>query len=240
MDPHPPIPTELWDQIPPAVRTAILILIRHYEQRLQALQKRSDELEQRLGQNSTNSSRPPSSDPPHVKRPPPKPKSGRKRGGQPGHKRQQRPLVLPEKVTLVISLKPPACRKCGHDLQGDDPQPRQHQVAEISPFQPEVTEYRLHRLTCTECGTRTCASLPRGVPAGAFGPRLQAVLGVLAGGYRLGKRPIRQLANDLFGLSISTGMIAKLKRSTADALAKPMAELEEHVRTQPDNVGETS
>jgi transposase len=240
MEPQPPIPAELWDQIPPAAQAAILVLVQQYEQRLQALQKRVDELEQRLNQNSTNSSRPPSSDPPHVKRPPPKPKSGRKRGGQPGHKRQQRPLVPLEQVQQVIPLKPPACRKCGRDLQGDDQQPRRHQVAEIPPFQPEVTEYRLHRLTCTECGTRTCASLPEGVPAGAFGPRLQAVLAVLAGGYRLGKRPIRQLAHDLFGLTISTGMVAKLERSTADALAQPMAELEDHVRTQPANVDETS
>jgi transposase len=240
MGPQPPIPVELWDQIPPAAQAAILLLVQQYEQRLQTLQKRVDELEQRLNQNSTNSSRPPSSDPPHVKRPPPKPKSDRNRGGQPGHKRQQRPMVPPEQVKRVISLKPPACRKCGHDLQGDDPQPRQHQVAEIPPFHPEVTEYRLHRLTCTGCGTRTCASLPEGVPAGAFGPRLQAMLAVLAGGYRLGKRPIRQLAHDLFGLSISTGMIAKLERSTSAALESPMAELEEHVRTQPANVDETS
>jgi transposase len=240
MEPPPPIPAELWDQIPPAAQAAILVLVQQYEQRLQALQKRVDDLEQRLYQNSTNSSRPPSSDPPHVKRPPPKPPSGRKRGGQPGHKRQQRPLVPPEQVKQVIPLKPPACRKCGLDLHGDDPQPRQHQVAEVPPFQPEVTEYRLHRLTCTGCGTRTCASLPPGVPTGAFGPRLQAVLAVLAGGYRLGKRPIRQLAWDLFGLSISTGMIAKLERSTAEALQQPMAELEEHVRTQPANVDETS
>jgi len=240
MEPQPPIPAELWDQVPPVAQAAILVLVQQYEQRLQALQKRVDELEQRLGQNSTNSSRPPSSDPPHVKRPPPKPKSGRKRGGQPGHERQQRPLVPPEQVKQVVSLKPPACRKCGHDLQGDDSQPRQHQVAEIPPFRPEVTEYRLHRLTCTQCGTRTCASLPEGVPTGAFGPRLQAVLAVLAGGYRLGKRPIRQLAQDLFGLSISTGMVAKLEQSTSAALESPMAELEEHVRTQPANVDETS
>src|SRR5829696_506527 len=126
----PPIPAELWGQIPPAAQAAMLVLVQQYEQRLHALQKRVDELEQRLNQNSTNSSRPPSSDPPHVKRPPPKPTSGRKRGGQPGHKRQQRPLVLPEQVQQVISLKPPACRKCGHDLRGDDPQPRKHQVAE--------------------------------------------------------------------------------------------------------------
>jgi transposase len=65
-------------------------------------------------------------------------------------------------------------------------------------------------------------------------------LAVFAGAYRLGKRPIRQLAQDVFGLSISTGMIAKLERSTADALAQPMAELEEHVRTRPANVDETS
>lgn len=240
MEPQPPIPADLWDQVPPAARAAIMVLVQQYEQRLQALQKQVDDLQHRLNQNSTNSSRPPSSDPPHVKRPPPKPKSGRKRGGQPGHERQQRALVQPEQVKQVVSLKPPACRRCGHDLRGDDPQPRQHQVAEIPPFQPEVTEYRLHRLTCTECGTRTCASLPEGVPAGAFGPRLQAVLAVLAGGYRLGKRPIRRLAHDLFGLSISTGMIAKLERSTSEALARPMAELEEHVRTQPANADETS
>ena len=240
MEPQPPIPADLWDQLPPAAQAAILVLVQQYEQRLQALQQQVDGLHHRLNQNSTNSSRPPSSDPPHVKRPPPKPKSGRKRGGQPGHKRWQRPLVPPEQVQQVIPLKPPACRKCGHHLRGDDPQPRQHQVAEIPPFQPEVTEYRLHRLTCTQCGTRTCASPPPGVPAGAFGPRLQAVLAVLAGGYRLGKRPIRQLAHDLFGLSISTGMVAKLERSTSAALEAPMAELDEHVRTQPANVDETS
>jgi transposase len=78
------------------------------------------------------------------------------------------------------------------------------------------------------------------VPTGAFGPRLQAVLAILAGGYRLGKRPIRQLAYDLFGLSISTGMVAKLERATAEALNQPMAELEEYIRTQHANIDETS
>src|SRR3954447_13893219 len=225
----PPIPVELWDQIPPAAQAAILALIQQYEQRLQALQRKVDQLTQRLNQNSTDSSRPPSSDPPHVERRPPTPSSGRKKGGQPGHARQQRPLVPPDQVEQTIPLKPITCRRCGHALRGDDPQPRRHQVAEIPPIRPEVTEYRLHRLTCPACGTRTCASLRAGVPAGCFGPRLQAVLAVLAGAYRLGKRPIRQLAHDLFGLSISTGMVAKLEQFTAEALARPMAELEEHV-----------
>jgi transposase len=240
MPPLPPIPAELWDQIPPASQAAILALVRQYEQRLQTLQRKVDQQTERLNQNSTNSSRPPSTDPPHVKRRPPQPSSGRKKGGQPGHARQQRPLVPPEQVEQTIPLMPSACRKCGQALHGQDPHPRRHQVAEIPPVQAEVTEYRLHRLTCTACGTRTCASLPAGVPTGAFGPRLQAWLAILAGGYRLGKRPIRQLAHDLFGLSISTGMVAKLERSTADALQRPMVELEGYIRTQHANVDETS
>src|SRR5262249_53145896 len=178
--------------------------------------------------------------PPTVKPRPPTPASGRRRGGQPGHARQQRPLVPPEQIKRAIRVKPSACRKCGQALSGEDPQPRRHQVAEIPPVQAEVTEYRLHPLICTARRTRACASLPVGVPTGAFGPRLQALLAVLAGAYRLGKRPIRQLASDLFGLSISTGMIAKLERATAAALQRPMTELEGHIRTQHANVDETS
>src|SRR5579871_3628355 len=240
MPPVPPISAELWNQIPPAAQAAILALVEQYEQRLQALQRKVDQLTERLNQNSTNSSRPPSSDPPHVKRRPPQPSSGRQKGGQPGHARQQRPLVPPEQVKQTIPLMSSACRKCGRALHGEDPHPRRHQVAEIPPVQAEVTEYRLHRLTCTACGTRTCASLPVGVPAGAFGPRLQALLAILAGGYRLGKRPIRQLPHDLFGLSISTGMVAKLERSTAEALQQPVAELEGYVRTQHANVDDST
>src|SRR5215471_10122019 len=240
MPPVPPIPAELWNQIPPAAQAAILALIQQYEQRLQAPQRKVDQLTERLHQNSSNSSRPPSSDPPHVKRRPPKPSSGRKKGGQPGHARQQRPLVPPEQIKQAIPVMPSACRKCGQALLGEDPHPRRHQVAEIPPIQAEVTEYRLHRLACTACGTRTSASVPAGASTGAFGPRLQALLAVLAGGYRLGKRPIRQLAHDLFGLSISTGMVAKLERSTAEALQRPVAELEGYVRSQHANVDETS
>src|SRR6516162_10457897 len=81
MPPVPPIPAELLSQIPPATQAAILALIQQYEQRVQALQPKVDQLTERLNQNSTNSSRPPSSDPPHVKRRPPKPSSGRKKGG---------------------------------------------------------------------------------------------------------------------------------------------------------------
>jgi transposase len=220
---QPPLPQALWDTLSLEVQGAVSSLVQSFE-------KRIADLEERLNKNSTNSSKPPSSDPPSVKRRPPTPASGKKRGGQPGHRHHPRALVPPEQLRQVIECKPEGCRWCGHDLHGDDPEPIRHQVAEVPPVQPVVDEYRLHRLKCPRCGTSTCAALPPGVPTGAFGPRLRAILSVLAGAYRLGKRPIRQLAVDLFGLSISTGMICRLERQAAAELEAPVEELREHVR----------
>jgi transposase len=220
---QPPIPQTLWGTLSPEAQAAVSGLVQSFE-------KRIADLEERLGKNSTNSSNPPSSDPPSVKRRPPASPSGKKRGGQPGHQRQARPLVPPEQVRQVIDCKPPRCRWCGDTLVGDDPEPIRHQVAEVPPVTPVVDEYRLHRLRCPRCRTSTCASLPPGVPRGAFGPRLRAILGVLVGAYRLGKRPARQLAFDLLGLSVSIGMICRLERRAADELKAPVEELREYVR----------
>jgi transposase len=219
----PPIAQPLWDGLPTEAQAAVSALVHSFQRRIA-------ELEQRLGRNSTNSSRPPSTDPPALKRRPPAPPSGKKRGGQPGHARHVRPLVPPEELRQVLECKPPGCRRCGEPLAGDDPEPLRHQVAELPPVRPVVDEYRLHRLTCPRCRTSTRATPPPGVPKGAFGPRLRAILGALAGAYRLGKRPIRQLASDLLGLSISTGMISRLERRAAAELEAPVEELREHVR----------
>jgi len=223
MTDQPPLPQILWDTLSPDAQAAVVAVVR-------SLERRIAELEERVNKNSTNSSKPPSSDPPSVKRRPPVPASGKKRGGQPGHRHQPRALVPPEQLRQVIECKPSECRRCGDELHGDDPEPIRHQVAEVPPVRPVVDEYRLHRLTCPRCRTSTCAVLPPGVPTGAFGPRLRAILSVLAGGYRLGKRPIRQLVFDLSGLTISTGMISRLERQGATELAAPVEELRQYVR----------
>src|SRR3954447_5626102 len=223
MTDQPPLPPTLWDTLSPEAQAAVAAVVQSLEQRIA-------ELEERVNKNSTNSSKPPSSDPPSVKRRPPAPASGKERGGQPGHRHQPRALVPPEQLRQVIDCKPPECRCCGDELLGDDPEPIRHQVAEVPPVRPVVDEYRLHRLTCPRCRTSTCAALPPGVPTGAFGPRLRAILSALAGGYRLGKRPIRRLAFELLGLSISVGMICRLERQSADELEAPVKELREYVR----------
>lgn len=223
MKDQPPLPLPVWDTLSAEARAAVLAMAEAFERRIA-------ELEERLNENSTNSSKPPSSDPPSVRRKPPALSTGKKRGGQPGHRHHPRALVPPERLRQVIDCKPTECRWCGRPLQGDDPEPIRHQVAEVPPIQPMVDEYRLHRLKCPRCGTSTCATLPPGVPTGAFGPRLRAVLSVLAGAYRLGKRPIRQLAHDLLGLSVSTGMVCRLERQAAVVLEAPVEGLRQHVR----------
>jgi transposase len=233
MIPQPPIAELLWNTVPPEAQAAILVVLESYQERIAQLEQRVGDLEARLKLNSTNSSKPPSSDPIGLKRKPPAPPSGRKRGGQPGHRRALRRLVPPEKVRTITDCRPTDCRRCGHTLVGDDPAPLVHQVAELPKIEPLVDEYRLHRLGCPRCGVTTCGDLPTGVPKGCFGPYLQAVLATLAGGYRLSKRQVQQLVGDLFGLSIATGMVSKLERQSSMVLDAPYHELALEVHDAP-------
>jgi transposase len=226
-----PIPEPLWNTIPADAQAALLAAWKAMEDRIAELEAVVCDLQARLQLNSTNSSKPPSSDPIGLKRKPPAPPSARKRGGQPGHRKAFRALIPPEKLRSSTDCKPRSCRGCGHTLRGEDPQPLVHQVAELPRIEPIVDQYRLHRLTCPDCGTTTCGTLPDGVPTVHFGPYLQAALATLAGAYRLSKRQIQQLAGDLFGLSISTGMISKLERQSAQALEAPYNELAAAVHT---------
>jgi transposase len=195
----------------------------------------------KLNTDSSNSSLPPSSDRFHVKRrPPPPPDQPRNhRGGQLGHPRRQRLLVGPEQVRDIIPCKPTTCRRCGQPLRGTDPAPLRHQVAELPRAVPDVVEYHLHRLTCPGCQTSTCGTLPPGVK-GQFGPRLEATLALLAGHYRLGLRPVVDLAADLWGLHLSTGLVSKLRGQTAAALELPWVQLALSVHAQNVNIDETS
>jgi transposase len=233
MIPRPPIPESLWSTVPPEAQVAIIAVLDSLQGRITELEQRVGDLEARLKLNSTNSSKPPSSDPIGLKRKPPARPSGRKRGGQPGHRRALRRLVPPEKVRTITECRPTDCRRCGHGLVGDDPSPLVHQIAELPKIEPLVDEYRLHRLSCPECGATTCGNLPAGVPRGGFGPYLQAVLATLAGGYRLSKRQIQQIVGDLFGLSIATGMVCKLERQSAAVLEAPYNEVALDVHNAP-------
>jgi len=107
-----------------------------------ALHERIRELEARLGQTSANSSRPPSSDPPEVPARPKAPPSGRKRGGQPGHRGVHRALLPVEQVDEVVLVVPEACRHCQQPLPASTGHRRgrvwRHQVVELLPLAVRV------------------------------------------------------------------------------------------------------
>ena len=160
-----------------------------------------DELRrQGKGKTPQNSSLPPSTRHPHAKPPQQKPKSKKKRGGQPGHKKHERPLVPTSECDEVQELKPSECRKCGAPLRGRDSTPLRHQVWELPEIKPHVTEYRRHRLALVpDCGELTCAKLPSGVPQGQSGPRLVAFTALLMAYYRQSKRRTAEFLAALLG-----------------------------------------
>jgi transposase len=206
------------------------------------LRARVEELEARLAQNSSNSNRPPSSDAPadrderRGKTP-----SGRGRGGQPGHKGWKRALLPPEKVSRTRDCFPTQCRRCEAPLpRRPDDEPIRHQVVEVPAIAPDVTEYRLHRVTC-DCGKITCGALPAGVPLGMCGPRLTAFIGLLTGIYKMSRREASRLLSDVLGVKISLGALSQSEEAVSEAVRAPVEEARIYASDQPvKNVDATS
>lgn len=202
---------------------------------LAAARKRIGELEARLGLNSRNSSKPPSSDPPGTERPKIE-SSGRKRGGQPGHEPSRREMLPPERVDQFEDHWPRVCEECRatlpRTLRTEVGEPVRHQVIELPRIAAQVTEHRLHLQLCENCGHATEAALPPVALAGAFGPRLRALIALCAGRYRLSKRVTQELLADVLGVEISLGSVCNVERQVSEALAAPVEEARQFVRQQ--------
>jgi transposase len=246
------ISEEDWNSTPQSVKTA-LIALQHqarlleirfaaYEKKLAALEAKDIEIEslktevaalgERLGQNSTNSSRPPSSDPPQASRRSGREPSGKKQGAQLGHQGAGRTLKPATEVDRVIDLRPQRCRKCGRSLKGDDPTPARHQVTEVPPAHAEVIEYRRHTLCCQTCGVKTAAEWSAEVPEGSFGARLQATIAYFTGRLGLSHRDCVEALSVLYGAEVSLGSVSALQRQVSHALAAPVETAREFVRHQ--------
>jgi transposase len=212
---------ELWSRIPPEAQAIFLEMA----ETIARLERRVAELEARLGQSPRNSSLPPSSEHPHAKPVQPRPKSKRRRGGQPGHPKAERALIPTEQCTAVVVRKPRACRRCGQALTGSDPQPLRRQLWELPEIKPLVTEYQLHRLTCPCCATSTCGELPPGVPQGQAGPRLVALTALLMGCFKQSKRRVALFLEQVLNQPCSPGWVVKLQDQATAALGPAYAEL---------------
>jgi transposase len=244
MPPDLPISEEDWNRTPPSVQALVVSLgqqVQVLQAQGQVLQAEVAKLREQLGRNSQNSSKPPSSDPPNAPAHPKRAPSGRNAGGQAGHPGHGRKLRPVEQVNRVMNLKPTSCAVCGALLLGEDADPVRHQVTELPRVEPEVTEYRQHTLTCLACGAQTQAECPADMPAGSFGPRVQATVGYLTGRIGASQREVEEVMETVFHTEISLGSIPAQEDQVSAALAEPVQEVQAYVLQQPvKNADETS
>ncbi len=197
---------------------------------VEELRAENAELKRQLGQDSRNSSKPPSSDSPFAK-PAPKSlrrKSGRKPGGQPGHLGST--LALVDKPDERLRYEPGPCTGCGADLaEAPEVGMERRQVFDLPPMTVRVTEHQLVARRCG-CGTTTCGTAPKGVTAPVqYGPRITAIILYLYVGQFLSKKRTAQALAELFGTPVSEGTVATVTKRAADGLEGFLEEVTDRI-----------
>ena len=220
------------------------------EKQIADAEKQIADLERQLAgrkKNSTNSSKPPSSDGLAGEQRPRgrKHKSKRKPGAQPGHTGHHRRLVPTAEVSAVEVLLPKHCGHCGEKLspqrgkvntEGD---PRRHQVTEVPQVKAHITEYQLPNVVCGDCGKATRAPLPEEI-AGQFGPQLTALIAYWTVVCRLPRRLVEAMLADVLCIEISLGSTQKAWEEVSHAVEQPVQQLQEQLpREAVLNVDET-
>jgi transposase len=170
---------------------------------------------EQLNNNSNNSSLPPSRDIKKKKKP--NLKSGRKRGGQPGHKGYQRRIVPSEEVDAIVDCKPAALCGCGGVIKLKK-KIQKHQVYEIPLPKYEVTEYRVYKGCCESCRIAYDGKLPAGVSLKGFGVRAQAMLSLLTSKYRLSKMLVQSWFQDVYQMPICLGSVSNVEQTVSQSL----------------------
>jgi transposase len=205
-----PFPPQDWEQTPLAVQA----YVRTLRDEVAQLQNRVETLETQLQQNSTTSSRPPSSDSPYKK---PRLRTTaatpRKAGGKPGHPGHHQVLLPP---TTVQELRPERCT-CGNTTFALTTPYHTHQVLELPPIAIEVTHWVLHQGWCPDCGRWTKAQVPAEHATG-YGSRFSALMGEVAGTYGNGRRMVQTFCASVLQVPISLGAIQKVLDRVAQAI----------------------
>lgn len=194
-----------------------------------ALRAEIADLKHRLGLNSRNSSKPPSSD--GLAKPAPKSlrgKATRKPGGQRGHPGSTLAQVAtPDEIRRY---EPVSCLGCGDGLAGAaEVGVARRQVFDLPRIQIRVTEHQVVARQCA-CGTVTCGAVPKGVDAPVqYGPRIAAIVVYLYVGQFLSRKRTAQALAELFDIPLSAGTVTSMTRRAADGLGGFLAVAREQV-----------
>jgi len=207
-------------------------LERNYflEQKVAELTARIAELEAQLSQNSSNSSKPPSSD--GFAKPAPKSrrkKSGKKPGGQPLHKGHGKRMA--DKATETVVLAPEACPCCGESLESvAGRRAGTHYVMEIPAIAATVTKYIIEEKACPACGKAATAEFPHEAAAAQqYGPNLKALIVLLAEIGMVAMDRVAEILEAATGIAVSSGTVANAIEQCAKSLEGPVKSIKEAV-----------
>lgn len=228
------------DQVIAELHDVVQHLQTTMRQQVEALQQRVAELEARLGKDSHNSSKPPSSDGLKHRHYTARPPSAKKTGGQPGH----RGFRLERQATPdhVVVHRPAQCAKCQQDLTnvvGEVVETRQ--VLDVPVPHLEATDHQVESVRCPRCQQITRGAFPSEVRAAVqYGPRVQAIAVYLHQYHLLPEARTCQAMADLVGARISDGTLERWGKSAATTVAPQVERIATYVRASPvDHTDET-
>lgn len=193
-------------------------VIAEQKEHIAALSNENKKLKEKLGTNSSNSSKPPSQDPHRSSRS--SQPTGKKPGGQPGHTGHKRRRYSREEISKMIDVRPEVCPDCAamsFELMPVAVEIRQ--VIDLPEITPEVTQYNIHTCKCKCCWKHVRGTVPKEAERG-FGPRLMEFVTMLAGEGHLTKRKICSITAHL-GLRISLGALCNICKLAANLLQEP-------------------
>ncbi len=217
---------EEWEATPKAVQDS-----------LYQLRKRIEQLEARLKQNSSNSSRPPSTDSPFQKSPPKEgEKIKKKPGAKKGHPGHGQTLLTPTETRHV----PPGLCPCGN-TEFPETQPfHTHQTIELPEIKMDVIHHVLLQGACPICERLVKAVIPEEHKTG-YGPRLTALIGEMSGIHGGSRRSIMGLCASVLGFHISCGAVQKAIDRVSEAIEPHYDAIGEKARSSVVNfIDETS
>jgi transposase len=205
--------------------------------RVEKLEQENQQLKERLNINSDNSSLPPSKS--LKKKKSTGKASGKKSGGQQGHKGHFRELLPAEKVDAIVVCPVASHCDCGGRISKEQ-DAQIHQVYELPVQKLHVTEYVLEKGRCICCRRRIKGSLPSGVTMGITGSRLTAFLLHMVARYQLSRRELQELLKEQFNFRLSLGTVFNKQKLANRILEKPVGEILKKIRENPcTNMDET-
>ena len=213
----PALPEKVLNDLPDFVVAYIRFLEDCIEQlnlKVKQLTERVEDLENQLAKNSSNSSKPPSSDDfkKPIKTQSLRVKSGKKSGGQQGH--IGKTLEQVENPDYVVIHSPKSCFSCGHELSCVNKEKEcveKRQIFDVPPPKTEITEHRISIKNCPACGSATRGLFPKDITASTqYGEHVQALAAYFSHQHFMPFERLAQVFQDIFNIEISQGTIVNI------------------------------